>query len=87
MFTATFNNISVILWQSVLLLDETGVPIENQHSIGNIPYQILRFTSKVRSFMEYCFKSILSLKLLNQKVYKINMCTFINVYYSAVGIK
>ena len=26
---ATFNNISVILWRSVLLLEETGVPGEN----------------------------------------------------------
>jgi hypothetical protein len=28
-FNATFNNISVILWQSVLLVDETEVPEEN----------------------------------------------------------
>jgi hypothetical protein len=28
-FNATFNNISVILWQSVLLVEETGVPSEN----------------------------------------------------------
>jgi hypothetical protein len=28
-FNATFNNISVISWQSVLLVDETGVPGEN----------------------------------------------------------
>jgi hypothetical protein len=28
-FNATFNNISVILWQSVLLVEETGVPEEN----------------------------------------------------------
>jgi len=28
-FNATFNNISVILWQSVLLVEETGVPGEN----------------------------------------------------------
>jgi hypothetical protein len=28
-FNATFNNISVILWRSVLLLDETGGPREN----------------------------------------------------------
>jgi hypothetical protein len=27
-FNATFNNISVILWQSVLLVEETGVPGE-----------------------------------------------------------
>jgi hypothetical protein len=28
-FSATFNNISVISWQLVLLLEETGVPGEN----------------------------------------------------------
>jgi len=27
-FNATFNNISVILWLSVLLVEETGVPEE-----------------------------------------------------------
>jgi len=27
-FNATFNNISVISWRSVLLLEETGVPRE-----------------------------------------------------------
>jgi hypothetical protein len=29
-FNATFNNISVISWQSVLLVEETGVPEENR---------------------------------------------------------
>jgi hypothetical protein len=28
-FNATFNNISVLSWRSVLLVDETGVPREN----------------------------------------------------------
>jgi hypothetical protein len=28
-FNATFNNISVISWQSVLSVEETGVPREN----------------------------------------------------------
>ena len=28
-FTATFNNISVISWRSVLLVEEIGVPEEN----------------------------------------------------------
>ena len=28
-FNTTFNNISVILWRSVLLVEETGVPGEN----------------------------------------------------------
>jgi hypothetical protein len=29
-FNATFNNISVISWLSVLLVEEVGVPAENQ---------------------------------------------------------
>ena len=28
-FNTTFNNISVLLWQSVLLMEETGLPGEN----------------------------------------------------------
>ena len=32
-FNATFTNISVILWRSVLLVEETGVPGENQPSV------------------------------------------------------
>ena len=32
MFNATFNNISVVSWQSVLLVKETGVPRENHRS-------------------------------------------------------
>jgi hypothetical protein len=30
---ATFNNISVISWRSVLLVDETGVPGENHRPV------------------------------------------------------
>ena len=32
-FNATFNNISVILWQSVLLVEETGGPSENHRTV------------------------------------------------------
>ena len=31
-FNATFNNILVISWRSVLLVEETGVPGENHKS-------------------------------------------------------
>jgi hypothetical protein len=34
-FNATFNNISVISWQSVLLVEETGVPGENQGPVAS----------------------------------------------------
>jgi hypothetical protein len=32
-FKATFNNISVISWQSVLLVEETGVAGENHRPV------------------------------------------------------
>jgi hypothetical protein len=34
-FNATFNNISVISWRSVLLVEETGVPGENHRSFAS----------------------------------------------------
>ena len=34
MFNATFNNISVISWRSVLLVEETGVPGENHGPVA-----------------------------------------------------
>jgi hypothetical protein len=34
-FDATFNNISVILWLSVLLVKETGEPGENHRSAAS----------------------------------------------------
>jgi len=32
-FNATFNNMLVISWRSVLLVEETGVPAENQQPV------------------------------------------------------
>ena len=34
-FNATFDNISVILWPSVLLVEETGVPEENHRPVAS----------------------------------------------------
>jgi len=34
-FNATFNNISVISWRPVLLVEETGVPGENHHLVAS----------------------------------------------------
>jgi len=34
-FSATFNNNSVISWRSVLLVEETGVPRENHQPVPN----------------------------------------------------
>jgi hypothetical protein len=32
---ATFNNISIISWRSVLLVEETGVPGENHRPVAS----------------------------------------------------
>ena len=40
-FNATFNNISVISWQSVLLVEETGVPGENLWQVTDKHYYIM----------------------------------------------
>jgi len=34
-FNATFNNISVISWRSILLVVETGVPTENHRPVAS----------------------------------------------------
>jgi hypothetical protein len=41
MFNATFNNISVILWRSVLLVEETGVYGENHRPVTDKLYHIM----------------------------------------------
>jgi hypothetical protein len=35
-FNATFNNISVISWRSVLLVEKTGVPGENHRPVAKV---------------------------------------------------
>ena len=34
-FSATFNNISIISWRSVSLVEETGVPGENHQPVAS----------------------------------------------------
>ena len=42
-FNATFNNISVISWWSVLLVEETGVLGENHRPVVNKLYHIMLY--------------------------------------------
>jgi len=42
-FNATFNNISVIPWLSVLLVEETGVPGENLSQVTDKLYHIMLY--------------------------------------------
>jgi hypothetical protein len=47
-FNATFNNISVISWQSVLLAEETGGPGENHRPVAlNVKNEQSRETGNI----------------------------------------
>ena len=37
-FNATFNNISVILWRSVILMEETGIPREKNTDLSQVTW-------------------------------------------------
>jgi hypothetical protein len=47
MFNATFNNISIISWRSVLLVGETGVPREHYRSVNDKLYRCLSFSFRL----------------------------------------
>ena len=34
-FNTTFNNISVISWRSILMVEDTGIPLENHQTATN----------------------------------------------------
>jgi hypothetical protein len=42
-FNVTFNNISVISWRSVLLVEESGGPGEKQPPLTDILYNIMLY--------------------------------------------
>jgi hypothetical protein len=49
LFNATFNNVSVISWQSVLLVEETRVPGENHWGeVYSIQHYVIKFFSDLR---------------------------------------
>ena len=46
-YNVTFNNISVILWQSVLVVEETRVPGENHQSADKLYHIMLLSTPRL----------------------------------------
>jgi hypothetical protein len=50
-FNTTFNNILAISWQSVLLVEETGVPGENNRPVASV-------TNKLYPIMLYRLRGI-----------------------------
>jgi hypothetical protein len=52
-FNATFKNISVISWQSVLFVDENGVPGENHRPVTDGEWRRLPFRSSTNEIYNY----------------------------------
>jgi hypothetical protein len=53
-FNATFNNISVISWWSVLLVEEIGVPVENHRPVAShwqiLSHNVVSSTPRLNGF-------------------------------------
>ena len=45
-FNVTFKNISVISWWSVLLVEETGVSLENHQVIAKLSHNVVSSTPR-----------------------------------------
>jgi len=58
-FNATFNNISVISWQSVLLVEETEVPGENHRPFAShwqtLSYNVVSSTPRMNGLRTHNF--------------------------------
>ena len=57
-FNTTFNNISVISWRSVLLVEETGVPEENHRPAGShrqtLSHNVVSSTPRLSGIRTIC---------------------------------
>ena len=49
-FNATFNNISVISWRSVLLMEETGISGENHRPVASHGKRFANFVFHITLF-------------------------------------
>ena len=50
-FNATFNNISVISWRSVLLEEKTGVHVENHRPVSKVTDKLYHIMYRVHLAM------------------------------------
>jgi hypothetical protein len=64
-FNATFNNISIISWRSVLLVEKTGVPVENQRPVASHSDKIYIMDIKKKNFRNKII--FLKIKFIFQK--------------------
>jgi hypothetical protein len=76
-FNATFNNISVILWRSVLLVEETAGPRENHRSVAS-HWQTLPRSVAHLALIEIRTHNICTWELY---IYNIHDCTLIDRKY------
>ena len=71
----TFNNISVILWMSDLLAEETGVPWENHWSAAShwqtLTHNVVSSTQKKKNLKKYTIRNLFFFFIkIDPKLYK-----------------
>jgi hypothetical protein len=78
-FNATFNNISVILWRSILLVEETEVPGENHRTVAS------QFDLSFNDFLDW-FRTGLTMWYYLFIIISINFIHLINYLYNPTEI-
>jgi len=70
LFNTIFNNISVILWRSNLLVEETGVPGENHRPAASdwqtLSYNVVSSTPRLSGVQTHYVSGPLALVIINQ---------------------
>jgi hypothetical protein len=75
-FNATFNNIPVLSWQSVLLVEETGVPVENHLIAGGRHMVVIVWSLDLQLSMQSVpiATNVVSSNLLGRGVLDTKLC-------------
>ena len=77
-FNATFNNISVLSWRSVSLVEETGVPGENDlPQVGGSSIRTLYLNVNPTTILEYILK-VTDRNLYHVELYRIQIAAYRN---------
>jgi hypothetical protein len=73
-FNATFNNISFISWQSILLVDETGVPRETT-DLSQVNDKLSHIMLCLVHLTKYYLNTFMQFKIIYY-CYLLNFCRF-----------
>ena len=77
MLNVTFNNITVISWRSVLLVEETGIPGENHRPVGKAIKEIINIELVCKIYLPLLYH--LDIKMICHKATPVSAVTIYNL--------